>query len=225
MTSGPVVAMELVGEDAIKRWIDLMGPCNPIAARKTDPQCLRAIYGRDSVATSGFHGSNNADEVDREARFLFPEGNKSVSGSTVQLNNTTCCVIKPHAIAEGNLGDIISVITSSAFKITAAQMFYLSNANADEFLEVYKGVVTDYHAMLCSFVDGPCVAFEIAGKNSDMDVQKLCGPVDPEIARQIRPGSLRAEFGTDKCKSAVHCTDLPEDTVLELEYFFKVLKD
>nr|CAI5833968.1 unnamed protein product [Callosobruchus analis] len=227
--SGPVVAMELVGEDAVNRWSELMGPCDPIEARKTHPQSLRAIYGRDSTATSGFHGSHNAEEVNRESRFFFPEGNNKIPTSTVQLVNTTCCVIKPHAIVEGKLGLIITEITESHFRVTAAQMFYLSNANADEFLEVYKGVVTDYHAMLCSFVDGPCVALEIAGKNSDMDVhgefRRFCGPYDSEIARQIRPETLRAKFGIDKYRNAIHCTDLPEDTALELEYFFKVLKD
>ncbi|CAH1992693.1 unnamed protein product [Acanthoscelides obtectus] len=72
---------------------------------------------------------------------------------------------------------------------------------------------------------GPVVAMELVGEDAIKRWIDLMGPLDPEIARQIRPGSLRAEFGTDKCKSAVHCTDLPEDTVLELEYFFKVLKD
>ncbi|VEN55773.1 unnamed protein product [Callosobruchus maculatus] len=227
--SGPVVAMELVGKDAVSRWAELMGPSDPIEARRTQPESLRAVYGRDSSATSGFHGSHSANDVNREANFFFPGGNSKIPTSTVQLNNTTCCVVKPHAITEGKLGYIITAITEANFKVTAAQMFYLSNADADEFLEVYKGVVTDYHAKLCSFVDGPCVALEIAGKDNDMNVyedfRRFCGPEDAEIARQIRPGTLRAKFGIDKYKNAVHCTDLPEDTVLELEYFFKVLKD
>lgn len=44
----------------------------------------------------------------------------------------------------------------------------------------------------------------------------LCGPHDPEIARTIRPNTLRAKFGIDRVKNAVHCTDLPEDGVLEV---------
>lgn len=46
----------------------------------------------------------------------------------------------------------------------------------------------------------------------------LCGPHDPEIARTIRPNTLRAKFGIDRVKNAVHCTDLPEDGVLEVFY-------
>jgi len=44
-----------------------------------------------------------------------------------------------------------------------------------------------------------------------------------ELARHIRPNSIRAQFGQTKAKNALHCTDLPEDGPLEVEYFFKVL--
>jgi hypothetical protein len=36
------------------------------------------------------------------------------------------------------------------------------------------------------------------------------------LAQLIRANSLRAKFGTDKVKNAVHCTDLVEDGVLEV---------
>jgi len=44
-----------------------------------------------------------------------------------------------------------------------------------------------------------------------------------EIARHLRPRSLRALFGRTKAQNSVHCTDLPEDGQLEVEYFFKIL--
>jgi nucleoside diphosphate kinase len=40
----------------------------------------------------------------------------------------------------------------------------------------------------------------------------------------IRPRTLRARFGVDKLRNAVHATDLPEDGVLEAEYLFQILK-
>lgn len=230
LVTGAVVALELVGEDAVERWLTTLGPRDPIEARKSAPDSLRALYGGDSSVLNGFHASADAANAAREAQFFFPKDKSSkVPDSTVIAKNSTCCVIKPHAVLEGNLGHIISAINESHYNITALQMFYLSNANADEFLEVYKGVVSDYHAMLLSFMDGPCVAMEISGKSNEIDVHKefrmFCGPSDSDIARQIRPYTLRARFGCDRYKNAVHCTDLPEDTVLELEYFFKILKD
>lgn len=48
--------------------------------------------------------------------------------------------------------------------------------------------------------------------------------MDPEIAKNLRGNTLRARFGIDKVRNAVHCTDLPEDGTLEVEYFFSILQ-
>jgi len=37
-----------------------------------------------------------------------------------------------------------------------------------------------------------------------------------EVARHLRPASLRALYGDDRVKNGVHCTDLPEDGLLEV---------
>ena len=37
-----------------------------------------------------------------------------------------------------------------------------------------------------------------------------------EIARKLRPHTLRAQFGKTKVQNAIHCTDLPEDGLLEV---------
>ena len=47
-----------------------------------------------------------------------------------------------------------------------------------------------------------------------------CGPSDPELARAVRPASLRAQFGSSSARNAVHCTDLQEDAQLEVGFFF-----
>ena len=46
--------------------------------------------------------------------------------------------------------------------------------------------------------------------------------MDPEIAKNLRPNTLRAKFGKNRCENGVHCTDLPEDGALEVEYFFSI---
>lgn len=54
--------------------------------------------------------------------------------------------------------------------------------------------------------------------------RQLCGPSDPEVAAALQPHSLRARFGRDKNRNAVHCTDLLEDGPLEVNYFFQILQ-
>jgi len=46
--------------------------------------------------------------------------------------------------------------------------------------------------------------------------------MDPEIAKSLRPRTIRAKFGESRAANAVHCTDLEEDGVLEVEYFFSI---
>lgn len=45
MTSGPVVAIELVGPDAINRWRSMIGPTDSRKAREQGPHLLRARFG------------------------------------------------------------------------------------------------------------------------------------------------------------------------------------
>jgi len=54
--------------------------------------------------------------------------------------------------------------------------------------------------------------------------RELCGAHDPEIASHLHASSLRAQYGTSKVKNAVHCTDLPEDGQMEVDYFFSILQ-
>jgi nucleoside diphosphate kinase len=47
-------------------------------------------------------------------------------------------------VYSGLLGDIVSEIQESGFQITAMQMFYMEHPDAEEFYEIYKGVVAEY---------------------------------------------------------------------------------
>ena len=89
--------------------------------------------------------------------------------------------------------------------------------------------------MVKQLSSGTSIALEIAsGESAAGDsanesatvtrFRELVGPSDPELARVARPNSLRARFGKSIDENAVHCTDLPEDGALEVEYFFKILQ-
>ena len=38
--------------------------------------------------------------------------------------------------------------------------------------------------------------------------RQTAGPWDIEMAKELRPGTIRSKYGTDKIRNAVHCTDL-----------------
>ncbi|XP_070539278.1 nucleoside diphosphate kinase homolog 7-like isoform X2 [Ptychodera flava] len=221
LTSGIVIPMELMGENAIQRWRQLAGPTDSAIARSEAPLSVRAKFGKDKQ-TNAVHGADSPENAERELNFFFAGAPKP---NTATLVDCTCCVIKPHAVLAGHAGKIIVAIQEAGFTISALQMFNMDRANAEEFYEVYKGVVAEYTDMVTELISGPSIALEVTGKGGETPAsfREFVGPADPEIARHLRPRTLRAIFGTDKIKNAVHCTDLPEDGVLETEYFFRIL--
>lgn len=224
MTEGPILAFEINGHNAIKKWREILGPTDPADARRDFPESIRAQFGAN-VTRNACHGSDSIEAASRETGFFF--GGKTNKGkSSAILKDSTLGVIKPHAVAAGLTGKIISGILSSGrgLEISALQLQYLEKVNAEEFLEVYKGVVREYTSMVEDLIAGPCIAMEITGKDAHSRFRELTGPADPEVARHLRSDTLRAKFGVDKIKNAVHCTDLPEDASLEVEYFFKILQ-
>jgi nucleoside-diphosphate kinase len=82
--------------------------------------------------------------------------------------------------------------------------------------------------MVKQLSSGLCLVLEVSHLSEEGDsvsrFRELVGPSDPDLARSIRPESLRARYGKTKDENALHCTDLPEDGQLEIEYFFKILQ-
>jgi nucleoside-diphosphate kinase len=99
-------------------------------------------------------------------------------------------------------------------------MFNLDKPTAQEFLEVYRGVLPEFAPICEAMTNGPSIVLEVRQENAVASFRQLCGPMDPEIAKNLRPSTLRAKFGCDRVKNGIHCTDLPEDGILESQYFF-----
>lgn len=222
ITSGPIVAMEILGDDAVCKWKTLLGPANSAVAQTDAPDSIRANFGHDGLRNAA-HGPDSVASAAQELELFFPSSGGHGPVNSAKFTNSTCCIIKPHAVNEGLAGKIIKAIINEGFQISALQMFNMERANVEEFYEIYKGVVAEYMEMVTELCSGPCIAMEIIPPEPPKVFRDFCGPSDPEIARHLRPGTLRAVFGKNKIQNAVHCTDLPEDGLLEVQYFFKIL--
>ncbi|KAJ3316049.1 Nucleoside diphosphate kinase 7 [Boothiomyces sp. JEL0838] len=169
-------------------------------------------YVKTPNVRSFLHIPSDEKDVDRQLNAVFGTN----IPRTATFKNCTLCIIRPHAILSGKYGPIIKDIQKH-FKISDMELVHLDNRNGEEFLEVYKGVVPEYHLMLTQLTAGPLIAMELVGDGDIVQkFRELAGPGDPVLAKQLRPDSLRAKYGVDKVKNAVHCTDLPEDGVLEV---------
>jgi nucleoside-diphosphate kinase len=69
MTSGPVVVSALEGEDAIRRYRDLMGATNPEEAAEGT---LRKLFAAN-IEQNAVHGSDASDTARQEISFFFRE--------------------------------------------------------------------------------------------------------------------------------------------------------
>lgn len=207
LSSGPSMGVSLVGDDAVssfkalaKELVSSLGDC--------------VVY------------SESADAVASQTSAYF------ANAPACRLADTALCLVKPSSM--DHLGLVVDAVMGAGFTMTGASTFTLDRVDAVEFLEVYKGVVPEFAASVDELTSGPFVAIEVAHSGSGSNgsengvveaLREACGPADPEIARVLRPNSIRAKFGFDKVRNAVHCTDLPEDGELETHYFFKILQN
>lgn len=74
MASGPIVAMIVSGEGAIKGMRNLMGATNPL---ESAPGSIRGDFGLE-MSRNLIHGSDSLESAEREIRLFFPEIKKSL---------------------------------------------------------------------------------------------------------------------------------------------------
>jgi len=67
MTSGPVVAQVLEGENAVARYRDVMGATNPANAAEGT---IRKRFA-ESIEANSVHGSDSVENAEREIAFFF----------------------------------------------------------------------------------------------------------------------------------------------------------
>ncbi|KAL1423873.1 hypothetical protein MTO96_020674 [Rhipicephalus appendiculatus] len=192
LLSGPVVCLQVLGERVIARLRN-----QPV---KTGSEDLGEQAG---TLQSLCWISKDKPSAEKESALLFGTQFERRCNTAV-FENTTCCVVKPHVFRDG--------------------FFHLDCAKAEEFLLVYKGVAPNYTTMVQQLCSGPCLAMEIRSssnpENSALHFKELVGPADPVLARRLYPDSLRAEVGRDAHRNGLHCTDVPEDSRIEVEFFF-----
>jgi len=120
------------------------------------PGTLRAAYGTDRVKNA-VHGAEDFQQKKAQMDMFFsPELQTSAL-----FTNCTCAVIKPHAIQSGVAGQIIDIILEEGFEISAMQMFHLDRPTAEEFFEIYQGVLPEFTQITEQMTTGPCIALEI----------------------------------------------------------------
>ncbi len=131
----------------------------------------------------------------------------------------TLSIIKPDAVAKNVIGKIYSRFESNGLRIVAAQMRWLSRAEAEGFYAVHRE--RPFFRDLVDFMtSGPVMIQVLEGDNAIAKNRDLMGATDPKKAA---PGTIRADFAASIDANAVHGSDGPDTAKVEVAYFFPAL--
>ena len=135
----------------------------------------------------------------------------------------TLIIVKPDAFEKGATGKIIDRFIEEGFTLRALKLFRFTKEKAKQFYIVHKE--RPFYGELVEFMtSGPVVAAVLEGENAIQRVRDIIGPTDSEEARKTAPNSIRALFGTDKGKNAIHASDSPESASYEIPFIFSSLE-
>ncbi len=131
----------------------------------------------------------------------------------------TLSIIKPDAVANNVIGQIVAQFETAGLKVVALRMLRLSRQEAEGFYAVHRA--RPFFTDLVDFmVSGPVVVQVLEGENAIQKNRDLMGATDPKKAAA---GTIRADFAQSIDANAVHGSDGADTAAGEIAYFFPTL--
>ena len=128
----------------------------------------------------------------------------------------TLAIIKPDAVAAGNIGVIINEIEKNGFQIVAFKMLHLTTSQAEGFYAVHRE--RPFFGDLVEFMtEGPVVTMILQKENAIASWRNLMGATDPAQADE---GTIRKKYGASLQNNATHGSDAEDTAAFETQYFF-----
>src|SRR5215217_5584813 len=128
----------------------------------------------------------------------------------------TFTMIKPDAVANGHIGNILAMINNAGFKIVSLKLTQLTVDDAKAFYAVHAA--RPFYADLVEFMSGgPIVAAILEKENAVLDFRTLIGATNPAEAAE---GTIRKKYATSLSQNAVHGSDSDENATIEGAFHF-----
>ena len=132
------------------------------------------------------------------------------------MSNKTLAIIKPDAVSDNKIGEIITMISKAGFKIKAMKMVKLTKGSAEGFYEIHRGKAF-FDELIKYMTSGPCVPITLEKENAVEEYRKLIGATDPAKAEE---GTVRKLYARNIQFNAVHGSDSDENALKEIAHFF-----
>jgi len=132
----------------------------------------------------------------------------------------TFAIVKPDAVKDGHIGEIITTIEQSGLKVVGLKLTRLTPAICQGFYHehVGKGFYPELEAFM---TEGPVAVMVLEGENAILRWRELMGTTNPANASE---GTLRKRFGASIGRNATHGSDKPESAKFEVGYFFNAFE-
>jgi nucleoside-diphosphate kinase len=132
------------------------------------------------------------------------------------VNQLTLAIIKPDAVQACNTGRILAHLEDAGFRIRAARLVHLSEAEAREFYAVHRE--RPFFKPLVAFMtSGPALALALEREDAVARLREVIGATDPADAK---PGTVRKLYAQSKERNAIHASDSAETAAREVAFFF-----
>ena len=131
--------------------------------------------------------------------------------------NRTFIMIKPDAVKNKHVGNILARIEKEGFKFLGIKYMSLSLDDAKQFYKVHSA--RPFYNDLCTFMSsGPIVAAALERKDAVAHWREVIGATDP---KEAKPDTIRALYAESKEANSVHGSDSDENADMEISFFFK----
>lgn len=137
--------------------------------------------------------------------------------TTTQTLEQTLSIIKPDAVGQNMIGNIIEYFEREGLNVIAAKMLHMTEEQAKAFYAVHKD--RPFYMELVEFMtSGPVLVMVLCGENAVARNRQIMGATDPSKADA---GTIRADFATSIERNAVHGSDSTANAKTEISFFFK----
>jgi nucleoside-diphosphate kinase len=156
----------------------------------------------------------------------------------------TLVLIKPDALKNSLTGYVLSLLSEfhTGLRFAGAKIVHVSKMLAEEHYAEHKGKI--FYPSLIEYIQGALhypdepqkrrvIAFVYQGPDATKTMRDICGPTNPHIARETRPGCIRS-LGTivplkddsgniigDRMDNLIHASATDSDAEREIKLWFQ----
>ncbi|CAF0852420.1 unnamed protein product [Adineta steineri] len=176
----------------------------------------------ESHSKESFNGDHNQQQQQQQSNG-FEDTMRSDQSTVMDFNKSgifverTLALIKPDAVNKAI--DIETVILNQGFTILQKRRVILTAEQCSDFYSEHYGKKF-FPSLVAFMTSAPLVAMVLAKENAIQQWRELIGPTNSDVAKETNPDSIRALFGTNEQKNAVHGSDSAVSAEREIRFFF-----